>query len=558
MNCGEHLNEYGSCSDCEFCDDCGEHKEDCSCGEFGSAQRPPWERRGIKVEAVTEKMNWQLVWPEIDTTIDPVQAAADFYLLEAITAGVVVPMPGKQFKAARHNKQVDERFFELYDITDPSDQEAILAARDKQLEEKRETNPQFRLEWAMGEAEQHLERFVERLDATMVAYSHMAIAGELRHHVAVRDRLSTERSSAWCGWPRILEAVGNQALLDAAKLFYEFGGGGYGGPPWANACEVLHARLEGTLGPDGPEGKINKRMFIDRIWTLEHNGGCFLNKIPWSILNGKQWHVGSMRSVLDAHAAMPTNFQRLLKVASPEVRYVFDSHINHVESVHDFHGVAISDNPMLRPSQRFKVCSCCYADATIGHYESCSAVKDPETYGFDGTLPDHNNDWVWVVDEDELDDWLSGRSMILFKESQTKKLTYNTKGEIALDADDVVNMCLFLRFFHKDLPSGLSTSEKWVEITVGELMSNDLKFNLKKFGPKGFEKDFEIMTIKLDVYDKDKNFKLFSFSESSLDDGSQDSVANAKKMHAQTLSVKEIMANEGFNINLDQAEPVSA
>ena len=72
-------------------------------------------------------------------------------------------------------------------------------------------------------------------------------------------------------------------------------------------------------------------LFVDRVFTLEHNGGCFLNKVAWTKRNGLHWGLSKMRYVLNAHAAkshdgqddMPTDWRLLCDVASPGVASLF-------------------------------------------------------------------------------------------------------------------------------------------------------------------------------------------------------------------------------------------
>ena len=44
---------------------------------------------------------------------------------------------------------------------------------------------------------------------------------------------------------------------------------GYGGIMWANITETLHNLIKGEISP---------KIFIDTVWSLEHNNGCIFNK----------------------------------------------------------------------------------------------------------------------------------------------------------------------------------------------------------------------------------------------------------------------------------------
>lgn len=266
-------------------------------------QTPPWVERGIKVDATAEFTPWAEVWGYDPHEVNIVRASADFYLLEAMTAGLVGTTDGNG------NIVLDG----------VQNHPAYLIIR--------------------NDAEAMLNDLVARIAPVLVSYTHMACGGELRHHSAIGSRvLSANRATAWAGWKRVFEAVGNDALVDAATLFEEFGGGSFGGKPWADACRILHAHLT---------GKINARMFLDRIFNHQHNGGVFLNKVQWEGDLAKNsfsvkeqllaMPISDMQSVvLPAHGVEPEpDYTTLLAYASPEVQrlftdaYVYAGHAAH-------------------------------------------------------------------------------------------------------------------------------------------------------------------------------------------------------------------------------------
>lgn len=126
------------------------------------------------------------------------------------------------------------------------------------------------------DAQKRRREQIARLDYAFRRYCDMAIGGELRHHRAIGGRYISGpgmRHHAWLGWLNIRQEIGPDALIDAAKLFNDFGSNGYGGPKWATACEVLHARETNKISPE---------IFVDRVFDLAHNGGMFLNKVGWN------------------------------------------------------------------------------------------------------------------------------------------------------------------------------------------------------------------------------------------------------------------------------------
>src|SRR5439155_6872509 len=116
---------------------------------------------------------------------------------------------------------------------------------------------------------------IKTLDPVLLQYSEMAIGGEIRHHFSCHELNHVGRSTAWALWKHLADRVGPDIYRMAAEIFRNFealGLEGYGGEPWAKAAEIVHARLTGKLSPE---------LFIDRVMDLEHNGGCFLNKVHW-------------------------------------------------------------------------------------------------------------------------------------------------------------------------------------------------------------------------------------------------------------------------------------
>lgn len=530
-HCGEHLDTYYElCHSCDTCDDCGEFKSDgCDCSQFGISHDTPWERRGIKVDPLHSKGSWELLWPEIDPKIDPVQSAADFYLLESVSSGVANQIPGMMLSPFKFDDEADHAFLKLCGVTTIKERKELIKARNIRVAERRAVDPIFDARWIMNEAQERLENLVEVLDEIFVAYGHMAISGELRHHHAVGGRsLSTSRSSAWCGWRRVLNAVGNQALMDASELFREFDGGGYGGPPWANCAEVLYQRLEGKLGPDGPDGKINKRMFIDRIWTLEHNGGSFLNKINWSILNPKEWHLGMMKTLLNAHAAQPTDYKTLVKVASKDTVELFRQFVDRINEAKEARHLEVINNPGLIVSSLVPICKGCYSDPRYGHWYGCAVISQPYPgfkFGEKLSTSPNSTTWYRVHNEDDLR-YVYDHSIITkkWKKSQTDIppiSPYGTWTE-SVDAKFVVSLHLVVSDRNRGYQEYSAAKE---DIGFVELMSS-LKWYPKMFGRKHPVKLGEITDLSYSIRIKKDNKPVFNFSNYSYGEEAADNMAD--------------------------------
>lgn len=260
---------------------------------------------------------WKSVWPNVrHDQIDPCQAAADYYLLFGIW----------------HNA-----FINVKTVTFPTDEEIRAAGellkfaetkiteRISQVQVEKEKDPAVNLASFNVEAEAKFRELVEDLDLSFREYVHLACGGELRHHNAMgHDRFyNGTRRQAWFKWYHIYQKYGNDALLEMSRLFRQITGGGVGGERWAIASDILYERETETLGPDL---FTTKQLFVDRVFTLEHNGGCFLNKLDW--VNKRQsrgskgnTHFASMKNnVLKAHCSNPVNVTVLYDHASEEVQ----------------------------------------------------------------------------------------------------------------------------------------------------------------------------------------------------------------------------------------------
>lgn len=361
-------------SSCDCCCECGEC-EDEETGEFGQSAQPPWVERGHKVTARNPNENYKKVWPQLATVnFDPVQSAADFYLLESISNDVPFQHLRRTPLVVRPqvSEDRDEHFATVLELTD-DDMKRWVKLRNKALRPTR-------IMQVVEESKVLLEDVIDMADAYLIPYFHIAIGGELRHHTAIGGHvLSSNRATAWAGWKDVIEEVGLEALLDAAKLFREFGGGSYGGDPWAVPCEVLYARLTNKYGDDA----VSKRIFVDRAWTLEHNGGCFLNKIEWKIKDGNEvGQLGYMERVLNAQAADPTEYKLLVSAASPKVKGLFKEYWNLSREELNKQGVELGyGEDYLAPTPPKDVCNYCGSNPTFGHTIECGWVMGGKANG---------------------------------------------------------------------------------------------------------------------------------------------------------------------------------
>lgn len=425
----------------KLCEQCEFPQSSCECEHFGRSLTPPWVKRGIDILPEGNNGDWESVWPEIDNTnIDPVNAAADFYMLESLASGALHTIPGLQVKGIKYttDEAADKKFFYEFGIK-KNQQAAFIEARNAHIQEQRDADPVYELQWIMGEADDLLNTLVEKLDATLVPYSHMAISGELRHHNAFR--VPGGREVAWCAWKPIFETVGNDALQDAAKLFYEFPDSGYGGAPWANCAETLWGRLEGKLGPDGPDGPINKRMFIDRFWTLEHNGGCFLNKISWSMEHSSQ-SIGFMRNLLDAHGADPTDIETLITYASKSTVDLYARYVKAMNIIGQQRGADPIEDIASDLFDEITVCCGCSSHPEYGHFDGCAVMERKSMYNFGWEFVDGEevpaNSWIRKYTKKQMKAGI--RRLYEASMSEDTALSFDKYGKLTIFGDEVYNI----------------------------------------------------------------------------------------------------------------------
>ena len=167
------------------------------------------------------------------------------------------------------------------------------------------------------------QKLMDYLLPQFVAYTDMAVGGELRHSRAkvasnqlptplrralADSTLPSHRHEAWRGWYRFRRHYGTLALEWAKDTFPKFSGGGYGGPKWATIADILYQYERGELTP---------LMFVDTCWGLQHNGGAYFDKA---------WPTKYLKQVLDYNLA--ENIPGLLHYATVPVRNFYNKKRN--------------------------------------------------------------------------------------------------------------------------------------------------------------------------------------------------------------------------------------
>ncbi len=343
--CGETFNCEDSASECCAGDDSG---------SMGTSSKAPWAHRGIDFSSVenSDDMQAALTHWGIGVRPDATKGAADFYLLDIMSNDLY------QATGERTKFITPEVVFNMKNMLGMGIGEMRQNAKNRNL------SP---FEALMLETSIVTVEHTELFDRVLLAYCQMAIGGELRHHQAVGGVVidpPSRRSASWFAWKDAVDMVGPEIFLDAALLFREFGGTSYGGKKWAVPSEIVHMRLTDALGPTD---FMNRKLFIDRVWTLEHNGGCFLNKVEWP--NGLD-----MQSVLNAHASNPENVIFLWTKATKEVKELFINYITMVKENNPDANIPDFDPDFV--TREITYCGDCYANTDLGHHFGCKVITE--------------------------------------------------------------------------------------------------------------------------------------------------------------------------------------
>lgn len=140
--------------------------------------------------------------------------------------------------------------------------------------------------------------------STYVDHEYKPHTGRLKRYFAMNP-YGNGRGLAWREWARMYEEEGAPLLKDCAEVFTKWMWvDGYGGKKWGEATEFAHLFAN---------GKMTASAFLDRVWTLEHNGGNLFNK--YYTVNTNQ-----LRTVLETQAADDQVYTNLRKHASRYTR----------------------------------------------------------------------------------------------------------------------------------------------------------------------------------------------------------------------------------------------
>lgn len=156
---------------------------------------------------------------------------------------------------------------------------------------------------------------VKRLKPIFLAYGLVAFASEMYYFGELS--ITTGRHDSMSSILGALEVIYNELgpvftfeeierCFDPRTVSWE---SAYGGEAWYNATHVytLHAQK-----------KLKDKLFVDRVFNLQHNTGSFLSKVSWND------YPGNAIDVLEAHKL--SKWRTLHKAASTEVQKLVDSY----------------------------------------------------------------------------------------------------------------------------------------------------------------------------------------------------------------------------------------
>jgi len=136
-----------------------------------------------------------------------------------------------------------------------------------------------------ADAAKMLTDFETCLAREFACYLDMAVGGELRYamqHLGketlpaelacfFREINPGERGMAWMAWTVVRRVLGLRALELAAHVFGTSGWAeNFGGEAWATVARLLRDHLR---------GRVIARVFVDQCFSLEHNTGSVFNKL---------------------------------------------------------------------------------------------------------------------------------------------------------------------------------------------------------------------------------------------------------------------------------------
>lgn len=275
-------------------------EQGCTGHSSSSTQRThgPWNNEGFNFRGhgFPEGLGAKLWKVQECATIDLAHTAADFYLLDGMAVQGINKPEGRKLHMPRFDTDI---LFEMLehgfkvvndDTLDAISTKAYIAQR----------------------------RITNKVAPVIRNYCHYAIAGELSYSKAMWE-VGCYHNDAQCSWFQMCQIAGADKCCEWAEdIYFEKHNDGssvwshaFGGAKWGMGTKILHLFETGEV-----EGMpFGNREFLDRVLSLQHNTGSFLNKVSWS------GGLHNMGYVLNAHNE--SDWATLANYASIPVAAVF-------------------------------------------------------------------------------------------------------------------------------------------------------------------------------------------------------------------------------------------
>lgn len=255
----------------------------------------PWAQ-DLRCAFTTSKNKWVKFWPafEKEALVNPVSSAADFYLYEYIV------------HASGINSRIPDHIYR--DFLDNGFN--LSVTYNAGIEAKKQ--------------QRQLEDFCVPI---FKEYLHYAIVCELCHDaVFARSFFVSNAYEAYWGWGNLCSVVGKETAANHARsLFMRPWKDCFGGKPWAKVAELLAKGEAGTISG----APFDNHLFLDRIFSLEHNTGSVFNKNIWNYKQhykmdstANPHYIPYMRTVLDTHHR--GDIEKLRYHASPAAKTLYN------------------------------------------------------------------------------------------------------------------------------------------------------------------------------------------------------------------------------------------
>lgn len=170
----------------------------------------------------------------------------------------------------------------------------------------------LRMPHYLPEAAERLEVLASELAQEFTIYLDLACGGELRHASTWPYELpscpvlgrGSDRSVAWKDW--LAWNTPTYRMEYAVEAFEQasWPSRNYGGEPWMLIASTVLAFLR---------KEMSSEVFVDRVWNLEHHGGCSLNKV---------YATEELPAVLEAHGR--DDYETLLSYSSETTKLLWD------------------------------------------------------------------------------------------------------------------------------------------------------------------------------------------------------------------------------------------